>query len=278
MAASKIEFIKDFFESYDVDDNYFGDRFFKIKLHALFNCLNEKELKFLFLNQLSEQNGLLIPVLNFIVKKIEAKQLDFNSIVVDLMEKYSSQTYKGQLYYRSILSIVIKHLDKKLINDYFNLFISSERVNDRKKAYEIAGIIWTGVEETVWEVFFKYRDPNALIQIINYSTVEDLLSNLSIIWQKGNTKNFHKKLILEKTVECDISHFEFLKKTEPTFYIQALRLRNLPIENRFLKSVVKKMVTDSNGFVFYYIGLAKDWNLLIQTLESTKSSAFIQRP
>jgi hypothetical protein len=271
MATSRIKFITDFFERHDPEENRYGDGLFKIKLHALFNCLSEKELKFLFLNQLSEQNGFGMAILNFIVKKVAAKQLDFTSIVGDLIEKYPLQTYKVQLHYRTILSVVIKYLDRKQIIEYFNLFINSERVNDRKKAYEIAGIIWTDVEEAVWKFFIKRRDSNALEQIIKYSTADDLISNLSIIWQGGDIKNFHKKLILEKTVESDISYFEFLKQTEPTFYVQTLRLRNLPIENRFLKFLVKRMLNENNGFVFYYIGLAKDWNLLVQTFKSKKT-------
>lgn len=274
MTTSKVKFISDFFSNNHTEDDFFRDRFFKVKLHALFNCLNEQELKSLFLSQLSQENEFSGSVLDFIVKKLEAKQLDFHSIAKDLIDRYPSQPYKVQLSYRAILSTIIKYLDKELVLEYFSLFINSQRINDRKKAFEIAEIIWDDVEDTVWKSFLKFKDEKALMQIINYFTPTDLLSNLPAIWEKDFPKNMYKMLILQKTVKSDISHFKFLMTTEPTFYIQALRLRNFPIEAKFLKSVVKEMVNENNGFVFYYIGLAKNWNLLIQTLESMKTSRF----
>ena len=274
MTASKVTFITDFFYSNHTDDDFFRDRFFYLKLHALFNCLTEHELKSLFLSQISQEINFSRSLLSFIVKKASNKQIDFNQTAIELLEKYPSQSYKTQLAYRTILSTVIKFLDKEVIIEYFNLFIKSDRINDRKKSYEIAEFIWPEVENIIWDYFFKFREEKALIQIINFSSADDIILNLNKIWQKNFPKNILKKLILDKTRQSDVSNFEFLKTLEPTFYIQALILRNIPIETKLLNSVVKKMKNENNGFVFYYLGLAKNWKLLTATLESMKSIRF----
>ena len=83
------------------------------------------------------------------------------------------------------------------------------------------------------------------------------MTQLKNIWSKDFPRNRLKKFIIDTTQKEDITHFEFIKKTEPTFYIQALIVRNQTIDKKLLLSISKKMKKERNGFLFYYLGLAK---------------------
>ncbi len=271
MDTYRIIYISDYFYSNHTEDDFFRDRFFYLKLHALFNCLTPSEIKTLYLNHSLHSINFKRTLLNFVRKKAEARLLDFSLIATELIENYSHQPYNLQIAYRTFLSQIITHLSKDMIRDYFNLFIKSERTNDRKKSYEVAKYLWKDIEQTIWDNYFKFKDYGALIQIIYYSESYEIVIQLNNLWSKDFPDNRLKKLIIDKTYKEEISYFDFLMKSEPTFYIQALTVRNQLIDKNFLQSITKKMKRAGNRFVFYYLGLAKDWDLLTETIKTMKT-------
>ena len=274
MSTLRTTYIIDFFYNNHTEDDFFRDKFFYLKLHALFNCLTESEIKTLYLTKSAHGENLKHTLLNFIERKSQQKLIDFSLIANELLEDYNDQSYFVQLSYRTFLSKIIKHLDKEIISNYFHLFIKSERVNDRKKSYDVAEILWPDVEDIIWENYFKQKDKEALIQILHYSTPADIVSNLSKIWEKDYPENKLKKLIIDKTHKESLSNFEFLNKSEPTFYLQALIARNMPIDKSLLKSLTKRMKKENNGFLFYYLGLAKDWDLLVDAIITLRTERY----
>jgi len=271
MDTPRTTYISDYFYNNHTDDDFFRDNFFYLKLHALFNCLTPLEIKTLYFKHSLHSDKFKRTLLNFIARKAESQSFDFSAIVKELIESYSFQPYSLQIAYRTFLSQIIQHLDKEIIREYFNLFIKSERTNDRKKSYEVAKFLWTDIEQTIWDNFYNFKDEDALTQIIYNSESYDLATQLKNIWSKDFPDNRLKKLIIDKTIKEDISYFEFLKKTEPTFYIQALIVRNQPIDKKLLISITQKMKQENNGFLFYYLGLAKDWDLLTESIKTMKT-------
>jgi len=264
-------YISDYFYSNHTDDDFFRDSFFYLKLHALFNCLTASEIKTLYLKHSIYCEKFRGTLLNFISRKAELHSFDFSLIVKELIEDYSFQPYDLQIAYRTFLSRIIQYLNRDMIRDYFNLFIKSERINDRKKSYEVAKYLWPDVEQIIWDNFYKFKDEGALIQIVHNSESYDIVAQLKNLWSKEFPDNRLKKLIIDKTQKEDIRYFEFLKKTEPTFYIQTLIVRNQTIDKKLLYSITKKMKQEKDGFLFYYLGLAKDWDLLIESIKTMKT-------
>jgi len=271
MDTPRTTYISDFFYNNHTDDDFFRDRFFYLKLHALFNCLTVSEVMTLYFKHSIHSDKFKGTLLNFIAKKSHTQDLDFSEIATKLIENYSLQPYYFQIAFRTFLSHIVRPLNKEILRDYFNLFIKSKRTNDRKKSYEVANLLWADVEQIIWDTYFEFRDDGALIQIIENSASFELVTQLKNIWSKDYPYNNLKKLIIEKTHEENISYFEFLKKTEPTFYIQALIVRNQPVEKKLLLSITKKMKQEKNGFLFYYLGLAKDWDLLTDSIKTMKT-------
>lgn len=271
MDTSRTTYISDYFYNNHTDDDFFRDNFFYLKLHALFNCLTPSEIKTLYFKHSLHSDKFKGTLLNFIGRKSESHSFDFSVIAKELIENYSSQPYCLQIACRTFLSQIIQHLDKEIIRDYFTLFIKSERTNDRKKSYEVAKFLWADIEQTVWDNFYQFKDEGALTQIIHNSESYDLVIQLKNLWSKDFPGNRLKKLIIDKTHKEDISYFEFLRKSEPTFYIQALIVRNQPIDKKLLNSITKKMKQEKNGYLFYYLGLAKDWDLLIDSIKTMKT-------
>ncbi len=268
MDTTYTKYISDFFYKHYNDDIRLQDNFFYLKLHALFNCLTPFEIITLYFKHSVNGDKLRDVLLNFIKKKAEAKSIDFSLIAKDLISDYVNQSYKLQITYRTFLSQVIQYLDKEIIKDYFYLFVKSKRKNDRKKAYEVAKFLWTEVEELIWDNLNIFDDEEAIILIIQYSESSKIIEQFESIWFKDFTSNWTKKQLLVKTHLENIKHFSFLKEYEPTFYIQALVIRNKPISQKFLYSVINKMKEEKNYFLFYYLGLAKNWELLIESIEN----------
>ena len=271
MDTPRTTYISDYFYNNHTDDDFFRDNFFYLKLHALFNFLTPSEIKTLYFKHSIHSDKFKGTLLNFIGRKSELRSIDFSLIAKELIKDYSFQPYNLQIAYRTFLSQIIQHLDREIIRDYFNLFIKSERTNDRKKSYEVAKNLWTDIEQTVWDNYYEFKDEGALTQIIHNSESCDLVAQLKNLWSKDFPDNRLKKVIIEKTYKEDIGYFEFLKKAEPTFYIQALIIRNQPVDKKLLLSITKKMKKEKNGFLFYYLGLEKDWELLTDTLQTMKT-------
>lgn len=271
MDTPRTAYISDYFYNNHTDDDFFRDNFFYLKLHALFNCLTPSEIKTLYFKHSIHSDKFKGTLLNFIGRKSESYTLDFSVIAKELIENYSSQPYSLQIAYRTFLSQIIQHLNKEIIRDYFNLFIKSERTNDRKKSYEVAKLLWADIEQTIWDNFYKFKDEGALTQIIENSESSDLVAQLKNLWSKDFPDNRLKKILIDKTHKEDIVYFEFLKNAEPTFFIQALIVRNQPVDKKLLHSITKKMKQEKNGFLFYYLGLAKDWDLLIDSIKTMKT-------
>ena len=271
METSRTTYISDFFYSNHTEDDFFRDSFFYLKLHALFNCLKPSEIKTLYFKHSLYSDKFKGTLLNFIGKKSQTRSIDFTLIATELIENYSLQPYSLQIGYRTFLSQIIRSLNKDIIRDYFNLFIKSERINDRKKSYEVSECLWAEVEQIIWDNFFEFKDEGALIQIIHNAKALDIATQLKNLWSKEFPDNRIKKLIIDKTHAEDISHFEFIKKAETIFYIQALIVRNQPIDKKLLHSIIKKMKNEKNGFLFYYLGLAKEWDLLIDSIKTMKT-------
>lgn len=246
MDTPRITYISDYFYNNHTDDDFFRDRFFYLKLHALFNCLTPPEIKTLYFKHSLQSDKFKGTLLNFIARKSESFSFDFSVIARELIENYSFQPYSLQIAYRTFLSQIIQHLDKEIIRDYFTLFIKSERTNDRKKSYEVAKLLWTDIEQTIWDNFYKFKDKGALTQIIHNSDSYDLAIQLKNLWSINFPDNRFKKLIIDKTRKENISYFEFLRKAEPTFYIQALIVRNQPIDKKLLNLITKKMKQEKN--------------------------------
>jgi len=270
METPRTLYIRNFFYSNHTDDDFFRDSFFYLKLHALFNCLTPSEIWTIYFKHLLHGERFKSTLLNFIRKKSETGSIDFTLIAIELIENYTLQTYNSQIAYRTFLSQIIQSLSPKIIRDYFNLFIKSNRINDRKKAYIVAECLWKDVEQIIWDNFFEFKDEVALKQIINNTKPYTIAIQLKNIWSIDFPRNWLKKLIIGKTRKENISHFKFIKNTEPTFYIQALSVRNQPIDKKLLHSVIKEMKKRRNGFIFYYLGLAKEWNLLTESLKTIK--------
>ncbi len=271
MQTSKVIFISDYFFDKHTDDDFFRDQFFYLKLHALFNCLTPPEIKTLYLKHSLHSKKFQSTLLNFIGRGPYVSHNDFTSTARELLEEYTSQPYPLQIAYRRFLSLIIMSLDKEIIREYFNLFIKSERINDRKKAYEVADILWSDVEEIIWDTFFEFGDIGALETVIKNATPHDIVTEIKRIWKKNFPDNRLKKLIIQKTSEEELGYFDFLKTFEPTFYIHVLLARNQKIDRRFLSSIVKEMKKTQNGFLFYYLGLAQEWDLLMDCLKTIKT-------
>lgn len=271
MDTLRTTYISDFFYNNHTDDEFFRDRYFYLKLHALFNCLTVSEVTTLYFKHAIHNDKFKGTLLNFIDKKSQTQTLDFSEIASKLIENYSLQPYYYQISFRTFLSHIVQPLNKEIIRDYFNLFIKSKRANDRKKSYEVANFFWADVEQIIWDVYFEFKDKGALIQIIQNSENLELVTQLKNLWGKDFPGNNLKKQIIEKTHKEDIGYFEFLKKTEPTFYIQALIVRNQLVDKKLLLSITKKMKKEKNAYLFYYLGLAKDWDLLTDSIKTMKT-------
>ncbi len=271
MDTSRTTYISDFFYNNHTDDGINRDRFFYLKLHALFNCLTPYEIKTLYFNHARHSDKFKATLFNFIGRKSESQSLDFSIIAKDLIENYTYQPYNLQIASRTFLSKIIQHLEKDIIRDYFQLFIKSDRINDRKNAYEVSKYIWSEIEHIIWDNLYKINDKGALEQIVNNTDSSDLASQIENIWSIEYLDNRLKKQIIDKTCNEDIIYFEFLKETEPTYYIQALIVRNQTVDKKILNLITTKMKQEKNGFLFYYLGLAKDWNLLTDSLKTMKS-------
>lgn len=271
MQTDKVTFISDYFFEKHTEDDFFRDQFFYLKLHALFNCLTASEVLTLYLEHSLHNEKFRSTLLSFVGSSAAKRSIDYTLPAKKLLENYTLQPYSSQISYRTFLNKVVKFLDRELIIIYFNLFIRSDRINDRKKAYEVADIIWTEVEEMIWKNYFEFGDKGALEQVINHSSSQDIAQNVMKLWTGKSINNKLKKSIIEKTADEDLYHFDFLKTLEPTFYIQALLVRKLKIDKKLLGSIVKRMKKEQDGYIFYYVGLAKEWDLLIDCLETIQT-------
>ena len=270
----RIKFIADYFYDNHTDDDFFRDSFFYLKLHALFNCLTPAQVRTLYTTHAIYSEKFKKTVLSFVGTHCQMHGVEYTLVSRELMDNYPRQQYLVQLSYRSFLSRIIQSTDDETIGMFFDLYVGSHRINDRKQAYEISKVIWNEVQDRIWENLWQFEDVDALKLLLYNAEPSQIVKNIEKIWSIKFPKDRIKKLIIDRTKGEEVHHFQFLKSLDPIYYLRALIKRNMQIEPSYLEVVVNEMKAKGNGTLFYYLGYSKDWDVLVKALNSIDTTGF----
>lgn len=259
------QLITDYFNSHE-GNYFFSDNSMYLKLHALFKCLEPEDLVEFYFSQ-SENIKLKNTILRFIAKNASKQKREYSKIVKTRLKDYSQLEYKKQVATRLLFDSCSEAMESRILLHSFNYFINSNRILERKLAYNVAPKIWKSIAPKIWQSLFENYDQQALNLVLKNSTVGQIVQNIQRFWLEDFPANYIKKQIIYNTRKESLEYFSFLISFQPTFYIEALSARNMPIPEDIIDPIIEGMRQKGDPLLFYYLGLTKDWIRIVSLLE-----------
>lgn len=262
MDTSRLDFIDNYFFENAENDHKF------IVLHSLFNCITEEEITTLYFHHARGNTDLKRTIESYILKRTtnEPKR-SFAKIGKKLLADHPEKDFKEQQSIRKFLSQFIRTLPEPLIQEYFDLLISSERKWDRHSANNVSDLIWNeDVEGKVLDNFYKYQDEYSFLPLIKNLTPTELGTIAAKFWTKEFPSARLKSQILRKIAQSEFDNYSFLEKHDPTYFLQALTIRKKPITEKLIKQIQRKLTSDNKYFLLWCLSQTGNWKLVTKYL------------
>lgn len=260
----KPEFVSDYFLTHKDDEDIF------LTLHALFNCMSEEEITRMYFDHCAANSELKKTVENYINRRtVSEPRRYFDKVARRLLVEYPRETYSTQLKIRVFLTGLIRSLPVQTIRLFFDLFIESERIVDRRRAGAVADLILSDeVEGKLWDNFHRYNDEESLIPLVTCLSTDDLCQLMEKSWTLDFPSYRLKNIILSKIAKCLPIRLAFLKKREPAYFLRALAFRQTKVGPKIIGQLGKTMTEEQKKFIVWYLGLTGDWGLVTKYIKS----------
>jgi len=198
----------------------------------------------------------------------------FDKIARRLMAAYPAEPYEVQIRIRVFLTGLICNLPKETIVVFFDLFIKSERVIDRRRAGAVADLIFSDeVEGKLWDNFHRYKDEESLIPLVNCLSAGDLCQLMEKCWSLEFPSYRLKNTILAKIANAPGKRLDFLKHREPAYFFRAMAFKKVKIDAQTVNRLEKTMKDEQKKFIVWYLGLTGDWNLVLKHIKRKQKAA-----
>ncbi len=264
ITVDKPEFISDYFLTHKDDDDIF------LTLHALFNCMSEDEITRMYFDHCAANSELKKTVENYINRRtVSEPRRCFDKIARRLLVAYPGETYGTQLKIRVFLTGLIRSLPVQTIRLFFDLFIESARIVDRRRAGAIADLILSDeVEGKLWDNFYRYNDEESLIPLVTCLSPDDLCQLMEKCWTLEFPSYRLKNVILSKITKSLPRRLVFLKEREPAYFLRAMAFRQIKVDPKIVSQLGKTMTEEQKKFIVWYLGLTGDWGLVTKYIKS----------
>lgn len=256
----KADFIFDYYLAHREEDDIY------LTLHALFNCISEQEITELYFDQARAEPVFKKSLESYIVKRTTTQPLRrFDKIAKKLLADYPHEPYEMQLQLRVFLMSFMRSLSPEIIRTFYDLLITSDRVIDRRRAGEVADLIWCDeVEGNLWDNFHKYKDEESLIPLVKNLSDAGLCDLMEKCWTVGFPSYRLKNAVVPRLAKLPADRLHFLKKVEPAYYVRAMVLQGKKVSTTVINQLIKTIPAGESKFLVWYIGLTGDWDLLIK--------------
>lgn len=106
--------------------------------------------------------------------------------------------------------------------EFFRLQVLSERVSDRKRAFEVAGEIYSDrVDTLLWEAWNKYSDENCIGVLALHSSASFLEAAFEEVWRSAALHRSTKNSVLKRVAKHNFDTVKFLERESPISYLTA---------------------------------------------------------
>jgi hypothetical protein len=262
--VDKPEFISNYFFTHKGDDDIF------LTLHALFNCMSEEEITRMYFDHCMANSDLKKTLENYITRRtVSEPRRYFDKVARRLMAAYQGEAYGAQLKIRVFLTGLIRSLPVQTIRIYFDLFIQSERIVDRRRAGGVADLILSDeVEGKLWDNFHRYKDEESLIPLVTCLSPDDLCRLMEKCWTLEFPSYKLKNVILSKITKSLPRRLAFLKEREPAYFLRAMAFKQIKVDAKILGQLGKTMTEEQKKFTVWYLGLTGDWRLVTKYIKT----------
>jgi len=261
MNTRRVEFILDYIS------NHADDEFFYLNLHSLFNCLSEQDISSIYFQYGREISLLRRTIESYVVKRTTSLPLrNFDSVALELIKSYPDTDPKSQVAIRVFVSQFIRSQSKSVVKAYFEVLIHSHKIVDRRRAGEVADLIWDEkVEEMILENFSKYGDEDSLTPLAQSLNIIGLNSLLKRHLTPSFPSYRLKAQIAKRLVKLPVADFEYVKETDPCYFTQLMATKRLKVDRATIKLLKEAM--SGSVYTVWYLGLAGEWNTLVAEIK-----------
>jgi len=235
-----------------------------LSLHALLNCLSEDEIGELYFEHCAVNPELKRSVESYIHRHSQTRpRRSFDKIARRLLAAYPKESYDFQIKVRVFLTGMVRNLSTQTIKTFFDLFITSQRVIDRRRAGEVADLIFSDeVEGKLWDNYYQHRDEESLIPLVRCLPPNDLCKHMKNCWTATFPSYRIKNQVIDKISAVEVTHLAFLKKRDPSYYVRAMVLKGRKVAAGPINRLKKTLPDDQQKFIVWYLGLTQNWDLV----------------
>lgn len=262
MDIKKLEFINEYFFAHH------GEQYLYVVLHSLFNCLSDEEVALLYFDYARGNPELQKSLESYIVKRTQKEPFrSFEYIAKSILHDYQNQPSDRQVRIRMFLSQFIRTLSISCITRYYSLLINSSKKYDRKKASDVADLIWSEeVERDLRKNFIQYYDEISLSPLVDNLNAVDLFHLVENIWTKEFPSARLKSKIIKKLSDLPLDDMSFILEVDPIFYIQVLTIKKQTLSETIINQLLDSIDDNQKSYLIWCIGTSGDWDLLIKYL------------
>lgn len=191
------------------------------------------------------------------------------------IEKLLFEFNRSDKKYRRSLGKVINDFRGVLTKDQAALLIKnqvgSNKISDRKRAYEMCEIFYSNdIDEKLWVAWNAHSDENCLNILTKFTSAEKLANNFFEIWN-SDCKFRIRNAALKRVAQFDFGEILFLKETEPVSYLTACVAAKKDVDEKFIWDVIDGVnKINSFGYVLWCLGMLGKRELLTKVLEESE--------
>ncbi|MCE1164477.1 MAG: hypothetical protein LWX07_03635 [Bacteroidetes bacterium] len=234
--------------------------------------MTEEEIIVLYFQYSNSIPELKNTIGSYIAKRTMKEPIrQFDKFANILLDIYPELDFHARVKLRILLSGFIRSLPKRTIKRYFNLLINSERKFDRRRANEVADLIWDNeIEKHLINNFKKYEDDFSLLPLINNLSEDKLCSLINCYWENNFPSPRNKNDIIKKISKLDIDKLIFLREKDVAFYILALNTKKKIISDKEITRILPNINENNQIYFLWSISLANNWSRLINYINKIK--------
>lgn len=251
-------------------------------LYALYLTISMEHLCASYF-QYFENTGVRNEIVKHIIIKRDNRGISIPISFIDqLLIEFKSSIKNRRVWIGTAIKDLKDSLTLSQIKDFFTNQVLSERILDRKRAYNIATHNYDSeIDSLLWSSWRRYKDNNCMAVLAQNTDVQLLADNFEPIWKSNSVKFYIKNNVLKRVAKFDFNKVLFLRDEKPISYLSACVASEKQISDEEAILIAKSSDSiGSLGYCFWCLGmLGKNMALYqilaeIETLESNLPAEF----
>lgn len=236
--------------------------------YALYSTIDINELcnlYFLYLDNVIVKNKILTHIKSHIKHQNQKLPVRFK---VKLLKEFCTSIGKIRKTHGSTIFELSEFLSKKQLNSFFDEQILSNKISDRKRAYNIASKIYSQrITNFLWESWNKYHDELAINVWISYSSSKDVSNVIQLLCQSKYIKRYSLNKAIKIAANFNFESILFLKEKFPIHFLSACVVKNYELEDEYCKKILND-IEDIETFKYFLwcIGMLGKYEFLENSL------------